>query len=307
MGWGGVIYTLTHLGVLWNEPALLDEAEAAVERLTALIEQDARLDLMMGSSGAIAALLGLYRCRPAAATLAAAVRCGDHLLARAQETEHGIGWVNSLASNEPLAGFSHGAAGIAWALLELAAVSGEERFREAALAGIAHERALFVPEAGNWLDLRTDESGGHAEGASHEAAMCAWCHGAPGVGLGRLLSLRHLDDETAREEIDVALKTTLERGFGDNHSLCHGDLGNLELPLQASLMLGDPQWRAQVDRLGCLILDSISRDGCLCGVPAALEVPGLMTGIAGIGYQLLRLAEPGRVPSVLWLEPPPEE
>ena len=32
--------------------------------------------------------------------------------------------------------------------------------------------------------------------------------------------------------------------------------------------------------------------------------PGLMTGIAGIGYQLLRLAEPGRVPSVLTLAPP---
>jgi lantibiotic modifying enzyme len=29
-----------------------------------------------------------------------------------------------------------------------------------------------------------------------------------------------------------------------------------------------------------------------------------MTGLAGIGYQLLRLAEPARVPSVLTLSPP---
>jgi lantibiotic modifying enzyme len=29
-----------------------------------------------------------------------------------------------------------------------------------------------------------------------------------------------------------------------------------------------------------------------------------MTGLAGIGYQLLRLAEPARVPSVLTLLPP---
>jgi lantibiotic modifying enzyme len=35
-----------------------------------------------------------------------------------------------------------------------------------------------------------------------------------------------------------------------------------------------------------------------------LEAPGLMTGITGIGYQLLRLAEPARVPSVLTLAPP---
>jgi lantibiotic modifying enzyme len=35
-----------------------------------------------------------------------------------------------------------------------------------------------------------------------------------------------------------------------------------------------------------------------------VTAPGLMTGIAGMGYQLLRLAEPGRIPSVLLLEPP---
>ena len=32
-GWGGMIYTLTHLGTLWDEPALLAEAEAIVEHL----------------------------------------------------------------------------------------------------------------------------------------------------------------------------------------------------------------------------------------------------------------------------------
>jgi hypothetical protein len=36
-----------------------------------------------------------------------------------------------------------------------------------------------------------------------------------------------------------------------------------------------------------------------------VESPGLMTGLAGIGYALLRLAEPHRVPSVLGLAPPP--
>jgi lantibiotic modifying enzyme len=30
----------------------------------------------------------------------------------------------------------------------------------------------------------------------------------------------------------------------------------------------------------------------------------LMTGLAGIGYELLRLAKPERVPSVLSLDPP---
>jgi lantibiotic modifying enzyme len=39
-------------------------------------------------------------------------------------------------------------------------------------------------------------------------------------------------------------------------------------------------------------------------VPLGVETPGLMTGLAGIGYQLLRLAAPDIIPSVLVLEPP---
>lgn len=40
------------------------------------------------------------------------------------------------------------------------------------------------------------------------------------------------------------------------------------------------------------------------GVPFNVETPGLMTGLAGIGYGLLRLADPQNVPSVLLLELP---
>jgi lantibiotic modifying enzyme len=52
--------------------------------------------------------------------------------------------------------------------------------------------------------------------------MTAWCHGAPGIGFSRLKSLGHLDNPEIREEIDTALVTTLEQGFGHDHSLCHG-------------------------------------------------------------------------------------
>ena len=61
--------------------------------------------------------------------------------------------------------------------------------------------------------------------------MTAWCHGAPGIGLGRLASLPCLGELEMRQEIAVALETTRAQGFGYNHSLCHGDLGNLDLLL----------------------------------------------------------------------------
>lgn len=54
-----------------------------------------------------------------------------------------------------------------------------------------------------------------------------------------------------------------------------------------------------------MLLDSIENAGSVMHTPLNIETPGLMTGLAGIEYELLRLAKPGRVPSVLQLAPPP--
>lgn len=211
-----------------------------------------------------------------------------------------------IISAKPLTGFSHGTAGIAWALLELAALTGEERFWTTALAAIDYERSLFSHKVGNWPDLRVFEDPGKVTKNNHkeEEFMIAWCHGAPGIGLARLSMLQHVDNVDIRAEIDAALKTTLSEEFVGNHSLCHGVLGNLEFLLQASQTLDDNQLKGEVYRISAMILDSIEKHGWLCGVPLGVETPGLMTGLAGIGYELLRLAEPERVPSVLALEPP---
>ena len=302
-GWGGVIYALTHLGKLWDAPHLLAGAEAIAEKISALIGRDEQFDMIGGAAGCIGSLLALYRCAPSERTLAAAVRCGDHLLAHAQPGQRGLGWVSKLMGERPLTGFSHGAAGIAWALLELASTTGEEPYRATALAAMEYERSLFSRAERNWPDLREVEASSATDNGSTEFST-TWCHGAPGIGLGRLLCLRHVDDLQIGSEINVALETTLASGFGSNHCLCHGDLGNLELLLQASLTLGESRWEAEVGRRAAVILQSIDESGWVCGNPLRVESPGLMTGLAGIGYELLRLAEPARVPSVLALAPP---
>lgn len=299
-GWGGVIYTLTHLGVLWKEPELLELAETLVERIPPLLSKDDAFDIIGGAAGCIAGLASLYRFRRSARTLEVAEQCGDWLLSKAQPLATGVGWTPA-HSRQPLAGFSHGASGFSSALLELSALSGQARFRDTALRALEYERTLFQPEAKNWPNLSSVEPGKPAPRGPH---MCGWCHGAAGVGLGRLRSLPYLDDARVREELAITVSTTLEQGFGHNHSLCHGDLGNVELLLHASQVLGDSSLRAQTYELAAMILDSISERGFLCGVPLSVEIPGLMTGIAGIGYQLLRLAAPERIPSVLVLEPP---
>ena len=308
-GLGAVIYLFSHLGTLWNEPALFAEADELVDLLPELIEKDERLDMMSGSAGCIASLLSIYHVTSSKRALETAVRCGQHLMNTAQQMKAGVGW-KTVQQKTPLAGFSHGAAGIAFSLLRLAAISGEVCFKHTAMETMAYERSLFSASKQNWPDLRQDSV---AEMRQREQAapeteqrfITTWCHGAPGIGLARLASLPYIDDAVIYEEIDSALKTTIAEGFGSNHSLCHGDLGNLETLLVATQVLADPRYRKELQRHTAMLLDSIETHGWVTGVPLGVETPGLMTGLAGIGYELLRLAQPDRVPSILLLAPPP--
>ncbi len=303
-GLGASIYAFSHLGAVWNDPQLIAQAEALTALLPERIAQDEDLDIISGSAGCILSLLSLYRCAPQASTLELAVQCGERLLEKAQAAGPGIGWLTRIPAAQPLSGLSHGAAGIAWALIELAAVTGEKRFEEAGLAAIDYEHSLFSPEEGNWLDARDPSTLARPRTGGSKALIIAWCYGAAGIGLARLRCLRHVDRPLLREEAHAALQTTLDQGFGYNHCLCHGDLGNLELLLQAREILNEPQWKAHIERLSAMILESIERDGFLCGTPQGVESPGLMNGLTGIGYGLLRAAVPPRVPSLLTLAPP---
>lgn len=311
-GWGGAIQLLTHLGTLWNRDDLWLEARRLADPLRAAVADDQQFDLVGGCAGGLLALLNLHAVCPDDELLHAALDCGQRLVDNQIAVGHGAGWPAPATRSAPLTGFSHGVAGIAMALLRLADVSGQPRFRELALDALRYERRMFCPSQGNWRDLRsaTDpvaaEATRHAgDDASHAAPACglAWCHGAPGIGLGRIASLAHHDDEQARAEIRVAVRTTAAAGLGSNHSLCHGDLGNLELLSQAAARGLVAGAQPLLERHVAQVLDDLADRGPLCGTHHGLETPGLMTGLAGIGYGLMRLAAPDQVPSILTLEP----
>jgi type 2 lantibiotic biosynthesis protein LanM len=308
-GLASIVYPLTCLGVLWAERDLLDEAAELVGQLPPAVSRDLSLDVVYGSAGCILSLLTLHAVRPSQRTLDVALHCGDRLLATAQPAHRGIAWT-TLAGQPPLGGFSHGAAGIALSLLRLADRSGEDRFRRTALAALGYDRSLFVPELNNWADLRVFEPQPVRAVPEKPAtepsrkSMVAWCHGAPGIGLARLAALDQLADPATRDDIDIALSATSQHGFAMNHSLCHGALGNLELLLTAARVLDRPEDHQALERATATVVASIEANGFLTGVPHGVETPGLMTGLAGMGYELLRLAEPEKVPSVLLLARP---
>jgi len=309
-GLGSVIYALVQISQFLNKPALLEDAQCAASLLTLeRIAEDQALDVVLGAAGAILGLLALYDACATPPILARAVACGQHLL-KARVASNGIDRAWPTLDGKLLTGFSHGAAGIAYALLRLYEATGEAPFQEAAREAIAYERSVFNPEAGNWPDFRASA----AEGPSF---MTSWCHGAPGIGLARLGALRvsdssgipnelRLDTGAIRADIDVALETTQRYGAQGPDHLCCGTLGRAELLLTASSQLSRPDLLEIARGWASWVVNRAKRVG---GYTLRLSPqldhaysPGFFQGTAGVGYQLLRLAYPSQLPSVLLWE-----
>jgi type 2 lantibiotic biosynthesis protein LanM len=166
-------------------------------------------------------------------------------------------------------GLLFGAAADGWALSRAAAVTGSERYAAAGRAALRHDTGLT--------------------GARHDIG---WCGGLAGAVLARI------DTEVDNQAVTVLGE---HRPLRDT-SLCHGELGVAEALIELAAR-GD-EWAAGYrDRGAGLLVGALEQFGPRCGTPRGVPSPGLLTGLAGIGYGLLRLGFADHVPSVLLLDP----
>ncbi|MCP2335947.1 type 2 lanthipeptide synthetase LanM family protein [Actinomadura rupiterrae] len=306
-GRGGLIYTLVHLHRLWDERDLLDHAAALADGLAPDIERDLHLDVYHGVAGLIPVLLALADATGGHGT-DLALRCAEHLMRNGNADGDALSWSggDDGAAMADLTGFAHGAGGIGWALATLGRRIGRDAYTDAAYRAFAYEARHFDEVVQDWYDLRSSPGGPIWRGR-HFAN--AWCNGAAGIGLSRLATwdvLGRTDDDVLRDA-RCALAATV-RNFPRlmNDTLCHGRSGNAELLLRHALLAEEPAFRVEANLHAQNQWRNLAdaRPG-----PESGFFPGLMLGMAGFGLHFLRLAHPGRVPSVLLLDPPsrPEE
>ncbi|OKJ97260.1 type 2 lanthipeptide synthetase LanM family protein [Streptomyces sp. CB02400] len=309
--WMGPLYFLAHLDrLLGGTPHLAAVREPVLSVAEHALDGTKAYDVVAGSAGCALALLALVDAGqdPDGRAAALARRTARHLVTGAvpDGTGRGLAWEHHhIDSARPLTGFAHGVAGIVTALARLAVVAPDEGCAEAVAGGLAYETEAFDPEAGNWPDFR-------AEAPSPFRSL--WCHGAAGIGMSRLDLIgrpatagleRHLaaDALAALRPGDRGPDAGAHRLTGrGSDSMCHGDLGNLEL-----VLLAERDGRSEPGRLMRLLgekLDAAAESDWVCGSPTRAETPGLLTGLSGVGHQLLRFACPDEVPSVLLLHPP---
>lgn len=303
----GIAISLWRIAEVLGEPGL---ARGVLDRLASLEVPgpDAREnDVIGGTAGAALGLVTLAVATGRSDLLASAQRFGDALLESAERCRSTMSWRyprRSRAKN--LTGYSHGAAGCATALLELYAIDGNVVWRDAALAAFAYEATLYNPDVGNWPDLRDIA---RSTKISRETMLCEtlWCHGAPGIALARVRAVEILGDGPWGDEARIALMTTeravakaLDSG-GASYCLCHGIAGNAEVLLRGRSVFADGERTAL--RAALWGVDRFGHDPTSwpCGVLEG-RTPALLTGLAGIGRFLLRVADPS-LPSVLSISP----
>lgn len=305
---GGAIYALSHAAVRHDRPDYAEAATALLPGVAELLEDDPLLDIVSGSAGAILALLSLEQAAPGCGALQIAKRCADRLLATRREIGDGWGWVTPINPGAPLAGFSHGASGVAYAFARLDAVSPSPEYGEAVRHALRYEQSAYDPELRTWRDLRPANISGRT-------VMNAWCHGAPGVALARteLQRLGAVPDlaELLEHDRHLAVLASISTGLDldpvsglGNHSLCHGDVGNLLIIGGSHRPEAEPEVADLLPAVWNTLLHEGRENGWLCGVPHGVETPGLMTGLAGVAWGLARMASPAQVPDLLSLAAP---
>jgi type 2 lantibiotic biosynthesis protein LanM len=286
-GLGGIVYAIHTIGTLLRDGAMHNAARTLAQAITpARIREDRAFDLTSGSAGAMLALTRIRRDAADGVLDAAVLAAVDHLLSSRSVDRVGVprGWRGSHGAM--YTGFAHGAAGIAYALRVIAR---EYRLKDAAAAS---------REALSFIDAHQLEPDGWYESAGAAPPVtahpwCSWCHGAAGIGLGRL---SHTPHGTA---VDQAIRHTLDAVHPGADHLCCGTLGRTHFLLRAASARRDHALvNLARERVVGVVERARARDAYVAGV-APEFAPAFFQGLAGIGYELLRIAHPRALPSVL--------
>ncbi|MCA1578630.1 MAG: type 2 lantipeptide synthetase LanM family protein [Acidobacteria bacterium] len=266
----------------------LQRARKLADQVPAAAAVDDIYDLLSGSAGAIVPLLMLAGKTGDETYVRIASQLGDLLHERATHRNGQAYWTSTLAP-EGMGGFAHGVTGIGWALTRLARATGNARYEQLAQEAFAFEDALFDEQEQNWLDLRMLDD-------AKTAAQ--WCHGAVGIGLAHLDLDSTLTHASTRKLVRRAAAATWRLGMGLNHCVCHGDLGAWEL-LDSAIAAGEAPKELTASYLLDIILTSLEQDGPSFGMGGNAFTPGLLPGVGGVAYQLLRAHPEHDLPSIL--------
>lgn len=291
---GQVVYGLSVLTQLTGKRRYRDRAIELAECIpTERFSQDDDHSVLLGGAGALLGLLQLYEQSGKNAVLDRAVECGKQL-AEARGPKWGYevwdtNWNSDVDSCST--GMGHGAGGIAYALYRLFGHTDNREYQAVADQAVQFENVFYSEVEENWK----------ANWTSPPYYSSSWCFGQSGIGLARLGSLKYASSPTLDRDLKRArsFSPTLE----ESDTLCHGTFSQVEFLIELGRQF--PRFADDARNLATdALVRALDRGGyaVVLGSVDALYNPTFFLGTAGIGYTLLRILEPEKLPSVLRFE-----
>lgn len=279
-------------------------------------------ELLNGLSGTILGLLHIYAELKDEDVLFQINRLTENLITSVTISEYGYYWDKKDTTSKPLCGISHGSSGIGLVFLELSKFYNEQLFLKFALKAFEYENHYFDAKENNWPDFRNtyhDSESYNSLVANYISGnnsifhapryICAWCHGAPGIGLTRIRALQLYKISEYRNDIHNSGKAILEYNLKYqkvNDSLCHGILGNNIFFLELYKATNNVSYLELFINACIMVISKKRKNKSYCyGTHLPQEDLSLFLGLSGIGLSFLQALNPKNVFSPLLPSVPP--
>ncbi|PGC84372.1 type 2 lanthipeptide synthetase LanM [Bacillus toyonensis] len=294
-GIASILYTLLSFYQFSQKSIYIKYAKKTVRLIQYRLQDDTNLDMIDGVAGALIVLMRYYELTTEKEILDMAKLCGEFLIQKANHfTDQEVGWIGR--AEKALTGFSHGNAGIIYALHLLNKQLKSKDIDAIIKKGMKFEDNHIVDN--QWIDLRK---------ADTKIDACVWCHGSAGILLSRL-ELQNSEDEyismQSKKDIERALSNILRFGFGTvktGKSICHGVLGNALVMMEYGKGIQDRAWDHISKNVMYESIKKLKVEQWKKPMEENIQGLGLLTGLAGIAYGLLYACDQ-RLPNVITLE-----
>ncbi|MGE6964332.1 type 2 lanthipeptide synthetase LanM [Bacillus thuringiensis] len=285
-----ILYASLHFYLYTQNQKYLTFSYEMIKNIPSILQKDHHYDIIGGTAGILLVVIKFYELTNDNNVLNIAKLCGDYLIKEATHiSPNKVGWKGK--SKKILTGFSHGNAGIVFALQRLYTYEKDNEIVNMIEKAMSFENHSKVNQF--WNDLRETNT---------QIDSMTWCHGSPGIILSRLelqKSSHSILAHQAQQDITDALSNVLHHGFLKDNCLCHGKLGNLLILLQYARREQNQKLKTATQNIICEIIKEMRFDNTsFINVRGDI---GLMTGLAGVVYALLSIYD-DTLPNIMILE-----
>lgn len=128
----------------------------------------------------------------------------------------------------------------------------------------------------------------------------SWCHGAVGLGLVYIELEKTYKKGCYNKKILLCESALRHKVWETSDCLCHGNMGTIDFYVEYSKYKNDKTFLESAKEL--LVEHWSNKKNWYCGCKQDVVVYGLMVGMSGMGYELLRVLYPDILPDIMLVE-----